>query len=73
VIFIPSLPLSNLFLKVQAEIWNEILSDGVPPSVADRKINCFVANWEGNLIASCILAIVPMDLTVIAAKSAIAA
>ncbi|MBW4429044.1 MAG: GNAT family N-acetyltransferase [Nostoc desertorum CM1-VF14] len=33
------------------KIWNEILSD--------RKINCFVADWEGNLIASCILAIVP--------------
>ncbi|WP_335084621.1 GNAT family N-acetyltransferase [Nostoc sp.] len=41
------------------KIWNEILSDGVPPSVADRKINCFVADWEGNLIASCILVIVP--------------
>ncbi len=33
------------------KIWNEILSD--------RKINCFVADWEGNLIASCILAIIP--------------
>ncbi|MDZ7955623.1 GNAT family N-acetyltransferase [Nostoc sp. DedQUE09] len=33
------------------KIWNEILSD--------RKINCFVADWEGNLIASCILVIVP--------------
>ncbi|MFN6466406.1 MAG: GNAT family N-acetyltransferase [Nostoc sp. DedVER02] len=33
------------------KIWNEILTD--------RKINCFVADWEGNLIASCILAIVP--------------
>ena len=33
------------------KIWNEILSDS--------KINCFVADWEGNLIASCILVIVP--------------
>lgn len=31
------------------EIWNGILSDGVPPSVADREINCFVADRERNL------------------------
>ncbi|MDZ8227581.1 GNAT family N-acetyltransferase [Nostoc sp. ChiVER01] len=33
------------------KIWNEILSDS--------KISCFVATWEGNLIASCILTIIP--------------
>ncbi|MCC5640120.1 GNAT family N-acetyltransferase [Nostoc sp. CHAB 5844] len=37
-------------LKLQ-EIWHEILSD--------RKISCFVADMHGNLIASCILVVVP--------------
>jgi hypothetical protein len=31
------------------QIWNQILSD--------RKINCFVANLDGNLIASCTLVV----------------
>lgn len=33
------------------QIWNQILSD--------RKINCFVANLDGNLIASCTLVVIP--------------